>query len=303
MSEPPLDCLVIGAGPAGLTAAIYLARFRRRFFVAESGSSRASGIPLSHNLAGFPDGVRGAELLERMTAQATRFGATIQRCEVTSVEPCSEGFRVTLSGRSLRTKTILMATGTIDIEPPLPGIADAVRRRLIRHCGICDGFEAINQKIGVIGRGPTGMGEALFMRAYSPHISLLSLGRPCDLSSDERRCLSDAGINVIEETISEVITQGDRIIALTDRSGVQHAFDTLYSALGSIVRSELATELGAALDERNCVLVDAHQQSSVKGLFAAGDVASGLDQIGVAIGHAAIAATAIHNQLGAAKAI
>lgn len=135
------------------------------------------------------------------------------------------------------------------------------------------------------------------MCSYTEDITLLSLGKPVDVACEDRRRLIAAGIKVVEESISKVLTEGDRIVALTTSGGTKHEFDILYSALGSIVRSELAVKLGAVVDERTCVMVDAHQQSSVKGLFVAGDVASGLDQIGVAIGHAAVAATTIHNQL------
>src|SRR3954453_23039432 len=107
-----MDCLIIGAGPAGLTAATYLARFRRRALVIDSGRSRASWIPVSHNVPGFPAGVEGPELLARMRVQAEQYGAEIRAGEVAALEAVPEGgFNVTAEGRSIRAERVLIATG------------------------------------------------------------------------------------------------------------------------------------------------------------------------------------------------
>jgi thioredoxin reductase (NADPH) len=295
----PIDCLVIGAGPAGLATAIYLARFRRRFLVMHDGNSRAGWIPVTHNHAGFPDGISGTELLSRMTAQAEKYGATITQGSLVTLAKDSNGlFVATVVGRDvIEASTVMLATGVIDIEPELPNLRQAVQRGLIRHCGICDGYEVIDKKIGVIGYGRTGLGEALFLRNYSSDITLLSLGRSLSLPPEDHRRMQDAGIKSIEAAVTEVTVEGERITALRMHGGKTHTFDSLYSALGSTARSGLLHGLGAALDERQCVIVDNHQRSSIDGLFVAGDVASGLDQIAIAMGQAAVAATTIHNRL------
>lgn len=292
-----LECLVIGGGPAGLTAAIYLGRFRRRFLVVDAGCSRASWIPKSHNHAGFPDGIGGSELLGRMQAQANKYGTEIVRKEISDLKQLPDGtFEVVLQNTTLRAQTVLLATGVIDKEPELPNLFNAVQRGLIRHCGICDGYEVINHKIAVIGRGATGLGEALFLKTYSPDITLLSLGQSLELTSADQMKMQSAGIKIIEDPITNVVTEGAKILALNIK-GQDLAFDTLYSALGCAPRSDLAAALGAQLDDKKCVIVDEHQRSTVKNLFVAGDVAHGLDQISVAMGQAAVAATAIHNAL------
>ena len=183
MNDMPLDCLVIGAGPAGLTAAIYLARFRSRFCMIDGGASRAALIPTSHNHAGFPEGIAGPVLLERMAAQARKYGADIVPGTVTSLQHDGDGaFTAQIDGQRLRARTVLMATGVVDIEPELPDLPQAIRRGLIRHCAICDGYEVIGHRVGVIGRGDSGLREALFLRTYTEDITLLSLGQPMDLS-------------------------------------------------------------------------------------------------------------------------
>lgn len=200
MAEPPLECLVIGAGPDGLTAAIYLARFRRRVVVADGGNSRASFIPISHNQPGFVDGISGADLLRRMRLQAIKYGAHIRTGEVTDLSREDGGwFRARLEDRTIAAKTVLLATGVIDIEPELPDVRGAVRRGLLRHCGICDGYENIGHRIGVIGHGRGGFGEALFLRTYSDDITLMTTGEPLDLTPGERARMTASGMKAVEE--------------------------------------------------------------------------------------------------------
>ncbi len=295
-----LDCLIVGGGPAGLTAALYLARYRRTALIVDEAKSRCAWIPTTHNLAGFTGGVHGTDLLIRMRAQAERFGARIRPGSVIAVEqyPADRGFRARLDdGQTVETKTVLLATGVIDEQPAMPGLYDAVQRGLIRVCPICDGYEVIDHRIAVLGHGTEALGEALFVRIYSPHVTLLTLGRSICPSSQERAGLDAAGVALEEEPVAEVAVADGRIARLTLRNGRTLVFDTLYAALGTLARSALAEQVAATLDEKGRLIVDRHQRTTVPGFYAAGDVASTLNQIAVAMGEAAIAATAIHNGL------
>lgn len=293
-----MDCLVIGGGPAGLTAAIYLARFRRQFLVLDAGASRAATIPLSHNHAGFPDGITGPDLLARMRAQAERYGATILPGRVERLQAAPEGgFVATIAGRTLHAARVLLATGGEDIEPDLPGLEGAIRRGLLRHCPICDAYEVIDQKVGLIGYGKCRIREALLLRAYTSDLTLLTLGRQLDLSDEEERLVRQTGMQVIDAPLARLEMEDGKIAAWNLHDGTAHRFHTVYAALGTRVHSDLARDLGARADEDGALLVDAHQQSSVEGLYAAGDVVRGLSQISVAMGEAAIAATAINASL------
>jgi thioredoxin reductase (NADPH) len=189
----------------------------------------------------------------------------------------------------------VLATGVIDIEPDLPNLKDAIKRGYIRHCPICDGYEVIGQKVAVIGHGKQAINEALFIRHFADDLTLLTLGKEMALSDEERRILRDADIHVIEEPIEEVSIEREKIEALRMRSGKAHFFDTLYSALGTKVRSDLALRLNAQSHENGELFIDRRSQTSITGLYAAGDVTKGLSQICVASSQAAIAATAIHN--------
>ena len=294
-----LDTLIVGGGPAGLTASIYLARFRRRFVVVDSGASRASWIPLSHNHAGFPDGVTGDELLARMRAQAERYGTRIVPGTVSAVERAAEGGYCvrTDDGREFRARPVLAATGVIDQEPQLPNLYQAVQRGLIRHCPVCDGFEVTGHRIGVIGHGTGALGEALFLRTWSRDITLLTLGEPMKLEEAEERRMAEAGIRAVEDPVVEVHTESGRIAALTTASGERLTFDTLYSALGCHPRTEPVKALGVRIGPDGRLVTDRHQQTGIEGLYAAGDIVEGLNQISVAMGQAAVAASAIHRRL------
>lgn len=292
-----LDCLVVGGGPAGLTAAIYLARFRRSIRVIDSGASRAALIPLSHNYPGFPDGIGGRELLLRLREQARRYGATLNAGRVAAIERRGEGFTARSGSEGVDARIVLLATGVVDVEPELPNLKDAIRSGLVRHCPICDGFEAIGQKVAVIGRGAKAVAEALFIRHYTEELTVFTLGGKHEIGENERIELAAHGIPIVDEKLAEVRTEQGAIVGVTTASGRTYRFETLYSALGCNVRSELARDIGAACDERGQIVVDDKLRTSLPGLYAVGDVANDLNQIAVAAGHAAIAATAIHNAL------
>ncbi len=289
-----MDCLIIGAGPAGLTAAVYLARFRRDVTVVDSGASRASWIPVSHNLVGFPHGLSGEALLARLREQATQYGATISRGEVTRLTQIDGAFEAEIDGHVVHASRVLLATGGLDVEPDLPGVRDAVRRGLVRYCPICDAYEVIGQKVALIAFGKCRIKEAMLLRAYTADLTVLTLGRQMEMPDEDRRMLQEAGIAVVDTPVNELHVEGGRIAAWHMQDGSSHRFDTIYSALGTRIRSGLATGLGAEADADGALIVDRHLRTNVPGLYAAGDVVQGLSQVSVASGHAAIAATDIN---------
>jgi thioredoxin reductase (NADPH) len=298
----PVDCLIIGGGPAGLTAALYLARFERSFVLVDSGESRAAWIPESHNFPVFSHGVAGKRMLSLQREHVGTYGVVPLNGRVVSLARQGPGFegRVEADSGEMRTvlaRTVLAATGAVDCEPAMPDVAEAMRQGLVRYCPICDGFEARGKAVGVIGYGDRGLGEAVFMaRSYARDVSLLTLGQGMALTEAQRAKAAEHHIKVHETPVAALEMEGGKIAAIRMGDGERYRFDTLYAALGLHVRSELARGLGAAHDEAGAVTVDAHNQTSVDGLYAAGDIVRGLNQIVVAMGHAAVAATAIHNR-------
>ena len=299
--DAPLDCLVIGAGPAGLTAAIYLARFRLDIAVVDGGQSRAATIPRTNNHAGYPEGIRGSELVQRMRDQAARFGVEPVRGEVERLERVADGFVVHAGAQSWRARTVLLATGVVNNRPPIdPQTHEvAVARGLLRYCPICDGYEVTDQKVGVIGTRTHGFNEAVFLRMYTPQITLIAPDGDHALSDDERARLAELKVRIVDGAC-EPLTIDEHAIFVSTPSGVL-AFDSVYPALGSVIRSELAVSLGAQASEEGCLVTDSHQRTTIPGLYAAGDIAKGLDQISHAMGEAGVAATTIRNDLAQAS--
>lgn len=288
------DVLIIGAGPAGLTAATYLGRFLRRVRVADGGEPRACWIPMSHNMPGFPAGIGGDDILKRMREQALEFGADIRPGRVERLMRDEDAFVAVIDGERISARAVLLATGVVDHHPDLPGVERAVQRSLVRICPICDAYEATDKAVAILGDSDKGAREAAFMRTYSDRVTLIHVG-PADAltKADE---LARLGVEVIATPLERVQLEQDRVTAL-GWGGRTRAFDLIYSALGTSPNAELAQGLGAHVAGDGRLEVDLHQTTSVAGLYAAGDVVRGLNQIAVATAEAAVAATAIHNAL------
>jgi thioredoxin reductase (NADPH) len=295
---PMLDCAVIGAGPGGLTAAIYLARYLRRVVLIEDGRSRALWIPRSHNCPGYPEGIPGPELLARLRRQAARYGAPVHAGRVEAIERAAGGgFVCSVGDQSFAARTLVLATGVEDVAPPIADLDGAIRRGVLRHCPACDAYEVRDRRIAIIGAGTCRLEEALLLRSYTADLTVLSLERELAVPPDEHRQLEQAGVRVVREPVASLVPGEDAMEARLAGSGRVLRFDTMYSALGLRGRSERAIELGADHDQDGMLLVDDHQRSNVPGLYAVGDVVKGLTQIGVAMGQAAIAASAINSSL------
>jgi thioredoxin reductase (NADPH) len=294
---PILDCLIIGGGPAGLTAALYLARFRRKVWVIDGGWSRAEWITLSHNIPGFPEGISGPTYHDRLRQQAQRYGCTPQKGYVRTLRKRDEsGFLAELDGRTIEAQTVILATGVVENKPPVPHLADAVKRGLIRTCPICDGYESRDKRIAVLGNGPHAAAEALFLRTYSSKVTLVLVGDVV-LPDPTHAALVRNGIAILQIGPEAVEMQEYGVAAFCAADGQSHSFDVAYTAFGTTAQSDLAASLGARMDDAGRLFVSAHQETSVTGLYAAGDLVRGLNQISVANGEAAIAATAVHNAL------
>ena len=295
------DCAIVGGGPAGLTAAIYLARFRRRVVLYDRGGSRAALIPVSHNHAGFPDGIRGGELLERMGEQARNYGADLRVGDVGEVSASGEDWRMMTPDGNVVARTVLFATG---VDNRCPEMDEATHRAALeagklRYCPICDGWEAagpeFGARIGVVGAESHGVAEALFLRGYTPHVTLFTR-EECELHEKDRENLASHGVSWDPRPVADYDFSG-QAVRLCFADGGAAEVDTLYPALGSEPNVELIRRLGLRTDDEDCIVADRQQRLGLRGLYAAGDVVAALDQISVAMGHAAVAAVTIHNDL------
>lgn len=300
MDEQILDCLIIGGGPAGLTAAIYLARFHLDVTVVDGGKSRASWIPCSRNVSGFTDGINGKDLLQRMRDQASKYGAKFETEFVTKLERDGT-FTATAGSGCWRARTVLLATGVTNRRPPMDEQLhdDALARGLVRYCPICDGYEVTDKRVGVIGSGEHGVAETLFLRSFTADLTLIAPDKALHLKADDRQKLHEAGVETVDGPAQAVAITGECIVVETAEG--TYSFDSIYPALGSDTHTQLGEMAGATLAADGCFLCDDHQRTSVPGLYAAGDVVHGLDQISHAMGEGGVAATTIRNDLNAQK--
>ena len=289
-----LDCLVIGGGPAGLVAATYLKRFHREVAIVDEGRSRTRLIVKSHNVPGFPAGISGARLLRRMRDHARAMHVPVHADRVVSLHRSGDIFRACGVDGAWDAKTIVLATGVIDRTPPLRGLRDAIRRRIVRLCPVCDGYEATGKRIAIYGRhGEDLQKHAGFLRTFSPHV--------ITVMEDARESappyeVASSGMDIME--LPDAIEFGSRSCSITDRYRSVEV-DVLYIALGADAQSSLAGMLGVDTDDSEGLVVDAHMETRMSGLYAVGDVVNGLNQISTAVGQGAVAATAIHNRLPA----
>jgi thioredoxin reductase (NADPH) len=299
------DTLIIGGGPGGLTAAIYLRRFTRNVALVDKGNSRLRLIPVSHNYPGFPEGVPGHTLLANLTTQLQRYGGNVMKGEIVDLrvedgifvadyqsEDGPEGERI-----QIRALTVLLATGVADVGLPIEKWREAIAFGSVRLCPVCDGFDVMDKRIAVATAETNPVGHALFMRTFSADVTLFERGPATMLNDEDRRRLDAAGVRYIDSPLLSVTLDASMKPVMHTEDGQEHEADVFYPMLGEHARSGLAAGLGARTAQCEEIQVDIHGETSVPGLYAIGDVTVGLNQIAVATGQAARAATHIHNRL------
>jgi thioredoxin reductase (NADPH) len=302
------DTLIVGGGPGGLTAAIYLRRFTRNVALVDKGNSRLRLIPVSHNYPGFPEGVPGHVLLGNLTVQLERYGGAVMPGEILDLR-IEDGLFVgdylpeateeapepqTLQ---LRAHTVLLATGVADVGLPIESWREAIAFGSLRLCPVCDGFDVMDKRIAVATAETNPVGHALFMRTFSEDVTLFERGSPSMLDEAARQHLAAAGVRLVDSPLQSVTLDASMKPVMHTEDGGEYSADVFYPMLGEKARSCLAVKLGAQTAQCDELVVDEHFATSVPGLYAIGDVVVGLNQIAVATGGAARAAVRIHNQL------
>jgi thioredoxin reductase (NADPH) len=234
-----------------------------------------------------------------MREHASRYGTPTEQVRVEALQRLEDGsFRAEAGARHWRARFAILATGARDVEPEIEGIRAAMQAGQVRYCPICDGFETQGQRVAVLGRAGHGLRESLFISGFGNQVTWLAMGTQEEVDPQQLAALRTAGVRLAESPPHGIACGlEDCGVRVQLQNGQVLEFDTLYPALGLHHACELATALGARARADGQLEVDAHQQTTVPGLYVAGDVALDLNQISVAAGHAAIAATAIHNRL------
>ena len=265
------DCVVVGAGPAGLSAAVYMGRFRRSTLVIDAQDGRWTFGQRNDNYLGFPRGVSARRLHVLGRTQAERFGVRFREAEVTAIHQASEGFRLRVGARQeIQARTVIWATGVQDLWPDFPGARRLVGRRLFT-CIVCDGWRARDRKLLLLGDDDRAVGTALQFLTYTPEITLLT-SRQARLSAECRLKLEDSRIDRVQGVIRRVRMEGGDIERVQLEDGRELRPEIVFALYGSRPKTELLQDLPVALARNGHVRTDEKNRTSLPFLFAAGDV-------------------------------
>jgi thioredoxin reductase (NADPH) len=309
MSEAKVhDVVMVGAGPAALAAAIYTTREDIDTLLFERGvvGGLAAITDMVDNYPGFPDGVQGLELAENLRKQAERFGADIELGEVMKISDEGELKKLETTSGDMYAKTVLIATGCDYKKIGVPGEQEYYARG-VHYCATCDGAFYRDKRLVVVGGGNSAVQESLFLTRFATHIDLLvrsELRASEVLQHDLDDAVKAGKITVHLQTTTDEIVGADnhvtKVIGTDKTKGekVEFPTDGVFVFVGLKPNTQFLEKSGVELDEIGFVKTDAHLQTTMKGVFAAGDVRSGATmQIASASGEGATAALIIREYL------
>jgi thioredoxin reductase (NADPH) len=269
-----VDAAVIGGGPAGLSAALYLARYNRSVLVFDTGHGRSTHHQVNHNYLGFPEGIATVGLRELARKQLAPYGQVgILHHVITELSGDGErGFTAHAQGRTWEARVIVLATGVLDHFPHFPGWESYVGRSMF-WCITCDGYENRGKNILVVGHSDGAAGEAMQLHSLTDRVQLLTNSEAHEISPKFLTRLAAAGIEVIDDHIGSVEgADGVMSAVITRKAGRRLGLDSLFSIQGANPETSLARQLGVALAPSGWIDVDTEQKTSVPGVYAAGDV-------------------------------
>ena len=293
-TSPSWDCIIVGAGPAGLNAALVLGRARWRVLVFDNAAPGNYATREMHGVLGH-DGLDPAELRARGRAELARYGVQVVTLEVQGAEVLDGAVRVTSDGRTELTRTVLLATGMLDEVPAIPGFAD-VWGTSAHTCPYCDGFEHRDERLAVLAAGDRGEHLAVLLRQWSDDVILLSNG-PHNLAADQLERVQAVGIPVIETAVVALDSEDGRLRHVRLGDGRSLDRDALFFYVGWRLRNDVARTLGCGLRDDGSIAVDANQATTIERVYAAGNCSEPRALVPAATGSGATAAVAINARL------
>ena len=292
----PWDAIVVGGGPAGLSAALVLGRCRRRVLVCDAGEPRNRH---SHQLHAYltRDGVPPAEFLDMARAGLSAYpGVEIRRCTVAGAERAGRQFVLRLAdGTQARSRKLLLATGVRDELPRIEGIEEFYGRT-VHHCPYCDGWESRDEPVAVYGRRRRAFEMSRAMTAWSDDIVLCSDGA-AGLTTEQKRQLARNGVRIIEERILRLAGSDGQLDAIVFAGGRRLARRRMFFDLPSHAQSELPRQLGCRMRRDGSVHCSGYEATDVPGVFTAGNVAGDVQLVVFAAAEGAKAAFGINLSL------
>ncbi len=291
------DVAIVGGGPAGLSAAIWLGRYGWSVVLVDSGDPRNWQTRGIHGYLGRPN-CTPAELRGAGRDEARGYGASlVDGCVKTVERMDEERFRLTLDGGDvIESHRVLLAFGIKDIWPNIPGL-DPCYGDTAHHCPDCDGYEARGKKIVVIASGRKAAGMALSLTTWSREIVICTNGQPADIEAADLAKLDRLNIPVLEAKITAIRADESEVRSLDIEGGMSLDCERIFFAIGMYPADDLAMQLGCERDHEGLVEVDAHYHTSVRNVFAAGDIVPGPHLAIAAAADGAMAAIAIHASL------
>lgn len=266
------EALVIGGGPAGLSAALYLARYDRRTALFDVGHGRSTWHQVAHNYLGFPGGVPARRLRELGREQLTEYPqVTCFEHKIEAMRREDGLFMAESQAGEWRGQTVILCTGVLDHYPHFEGWEDYVGRSMF-WCITCDGYLCKGGRVIVAGNTNEAASEALQLQRFTPHIKLLTNSHEFLITEKFQQRLKRAGIPLIHDRLDQVIGHDGQFEAICTEGGLRIELDQFFSQQGSTPQTKLAEDLGVTLAANGYIKVDAEQKTSVPGVYAAGDV-------------------------------
>ena len=286
---PTYDAVVVGGGPAGLSAALWLARYRKQVLVVDSGEQRNRWVDQAHGYLGS-DPVEPGDLLGRARSQLEAYAeVTLRDGRARRARRDGDGtFRVDVDGEEVSARRIVLALGVKDRFPEVGRFFDHYGASVF-HCPTCDGYEARDCAVAVFGWSQEVTGFALTLLGWAARVTVVTDGRRFEGDARHRLELEANGVAVLEEEAVELVGERGRLEGVRFASGQRLDCELAFFSIAHAPRTELAEELGCALTEEGCIEVDAEGATSVEGVYAAGDVTPGLQLVQVAAAKGTVA--------------